>query len=129
MNHLGSDDETGKEKLDIHKNCDGLALAVEVATPDHRNVISMTAKENIRVLGKVTDTDRERYKSAHAEIVNAPPVNSIVNNTITPIVHANKKVNLEPVHRQEEAITSDIEEVPDEVSVLDDPTPTVRMFN
>lgn len=119
MNHLGSDDETGKEKLDIHKNCDGLALAVEVATPDHRNVITMTAKENIRVLGKVTDTDRERYKTAHSEVVNAQPVNSVVNNTLAPIVPANKKIKLEPVHRQEEAITNDIEELPDEAKRRD----------
>jgi len=59
LNHLG-DDENDKA-LHIHKNCEGVRLKVEAKTKN-RKVLKATASDIVRILGKVTDTDRVKYQ-------------------------------------------------------------------
>lgn len=58
LNHVSSDD--GDHKAEIHKTCEGLLLTIQADVSNSRS-LTCFASTPIRILGKVTDADRQKF--------------------------------------------------------------------
>lgn len=80
INHISYNG--GKETLEIHKACEGLLLTLQAVLP-HDASINCYFSKPIRILGKVTDADRQKfspdYKFLEKGEIFPPVVNHIEN--------------------------------------------------